>query len=170
MSKPRRWVIVHAASSPEIKYNGTWFTDHGSFDSVGTNGPPYLSTLRGTSTNASFTFNFAGRSCLNLLACSYFVNYGNRTSVLCYGLESCPERHICQVVMLRGWHEHYHRTSQYGRREQPLPVLKVRDGRRTPFGHCEGDRGCKSDVLVRPNPIFTNPWPSSHERNYCCVE
>jgi hypothetical protein len=56
-----RWIVVDD-TSPDIKYGDSWFADVGSRDSAGNFGPPFLSTLHGTNTSASLTFNFTGRS------------------------------------------------------------------------------------------------------------
>ena len=60
MSKFTHWVIVDDTSA-DIHYLGrSWFSEVGSWDSVGTYGMPYLGTLHGTSSSASFTFDFEG--------------------------------------------------------------------------------------------------------------
>ena len=46
----------------QIQYTGPWFPDQGSQDSVGNFGPPYLSTMHGTKSNASLSFAFQGVS------------------------------------------------------------------------------------------------------------
>lgn len=54
-----RWVIVDDVDS-QIQYTGPWFADQGSRDSVGNFGPPYQSTMHGTTSNASLSFAFNG--------------------------------------------------------------------------------------------------------------
>jgi hypothetical protein len=61
MNSHDRWVLVDD-TSPDIKYIGeSWVSDVGNWDLIGSYGKPYLSTLHGTSSNASFTLNFTGR-------------------------------------------------------------------------------------------------------------
>lgn len=54
-----RWIVVDDVD-PRIQYTGPWFPDQGSQDAVGTWGPPFRSTLHGTTSNASFSFAFHG--------------------------------------------------------------------------------------------------------------
>lgn len=66
MSVPR-WVAVDDTDS-SIKYTGSgWFQDQGSQNNAGNFGASYRSTLHGTQTNASLTFNFSGE--LSSVAC-----------------------------------------------------------------------------------------------------
>ncbi|KAH9476061.1 hypothetical protein JR316_0011631 [Psilocybe cubensis] len=51
--------IVVDDTDPRVQYSLGWFQDHGSQDTFGTFGPPYLSTLHGT-TNGSLSFAFNG--------------------------------------------------------------------------------------------------------------
>jgi len=54
-----RWVVVDD-TGPGITYTGPWFPDQGSQNSLGNFGPPYLSTLHGTDSDASFSYSFNG--------------------------------------------------------------------------------------------------------------
>jgi hypothetical protein len=62
MSTPvPRYIIVDDVD-PTIQYTGSWpLSDQGSQNSVGNFGPAYNSTLHGTTTNASFSFEFSGK-------------------------------------------------------------------------------------------------------------
>ena len=59
MSAATRWVVVDDTSN-DINYDGTWFADSGSQDSVGNFGPPYRSTMHGTNSSAALSSNFTG--------------------------------------------------------------------------------------------------------------
>lgn len=48
-------------TDPEIVYSGSWAADKGNLDSDGTWGPPYLSTVHGTTTQGSFSYKFSGK-------------------------------------------------------------------------------------------------------------
>lgn len=63
---PDRWVVLDD-TSPDIKYNGSWFSDFGSQDQIGNYGPPYLYTLHGTTVDGTVEFEFNGSS----LICTY---------------------------------------------------------------------------------------------------
>ncbi|KAF8166381.1 hypothetical protein BJ912DRAFT_863161 [Pholiota molesta] len=54
-----RWVMVDD-TDPSIEYAGDWFADTGNLDSSGDWGPPYLSTVHGTRTQGSFSYDFSG--------------------------------------------------------------------------------------------------------------
>ncbi|KAF8162745.1 hypothetical protein B0H34DRAFT_692785 [Crassisporium funariophilum] len=56
-----RFIVVDDTNT-QITYDGLWFPDTGSLDSVGNDGAPYLSTLHGTKPNASLSFTFEGTS------------------------------------------------------------------------------------------------------------
>lgn len=55
-----RWVIVDD-TDPAITYTGPWFPDQGTLNSLGYFGPPYLGTLHGSKSNASFSYSFSGK-------------------------------------------------------------------------------------------------------------
>ncbi|KAJ3506605.1 hypothetical protein NMY22_g17192 [Coprinellus aureogranulatus] len=62
MSMNERLVSVDDADPESIKWDGPWFSTQGNMDDWGNNGPPFLSTLHGITTNGSFSFRFKGRS------------------------------------------------------------------------------------------------------------
>ena len=69
-----RWIIVDDVDS-QIQYTGPWFADQGSEDSVGNFGPPYLSTMHGTNSNASLSFAFNGEHhFLNFFKLSWLIH------------------------------------------------------------------------------------------------
>ncbi|KAF9529503.1 hypothetical protein CPB83DRAFT_765016 [Crepidotus variabilis] len=56
----KRAIIVDD-SHPSINYVGdSWISDQGSHDNKGNYGPPFKSTLHGTTSSASFSFQFSG--------------------------------------------------------------------------------------------------------------
>ncbi|KAF9524783.1 hypothetical protein CPB83DRAFT_909679 [Crepidotus variabilis] len=58
----KRSIIVDDLD-PSIKYEGnSWFADQGSQDRAGNFGPPFRSTLHGTQSSASLSFQFSGTS------------------------------------------------------------------------------------------------------------
>ncbi len=57
------WIMVDD-TDPGIVYSGSWVADKGNLDSDGTWGPPYLSTVHGTTTQGSFSYKFSGKNSL----------------------------------------------------------------------------------------------------------
>jgi len=83
-----RWVLADDMDS-SISYVGPWFTDTGSLDGLGDNGPPYLSTLHGVNSPGSLTYNFNGGllDSLTYCACSasrplHIYSLGSRVLVM----------------------------------------------------------------------------------------
>ncbi|KJA21299.1 hypothetical protein HYPSUDRAFT_67824 [Hypholoma sublateritium FD-334 SS-4] len=56
-----QWIMVDD-TDPGIVYSGPWVADKGNLDSDGIWGPPYLSTVHGTTSQASFSYKFSGSS------------------------------------------------------------------------------------------------------------
>jgi len=56
-----QWIIVDDTNSDINHIGRSWFSDVGSWVSVGSYGTTHLRTLHGTSSNASFTFDFTGQ-------------------------------------------------------------------------------------------------------------
>ena len=67
-----RWVVVDD-TDPDITYSGQWFLDQGTQNGLGNFGPPYLSTLHGTSSDSSFSYSFHGK-CTTAICIITFLN------------------------------------------------------------------------------------------------
>jgi hypothetical protein len=59
MSVDDRLVSVDNTDS-QLKWDGPWFSTQGNTDDWGQNGPPFLSTLQGITTNGALSFSFTG--------------------------------------------------------------------------------------------------------------
>lgn len=57
-----QWLVAVDDTDPAIKWDGPWFDVRGSTDDWGMHGPPFLRTLRGITTNGSFSLSFRGTS------------------------------------------------------------------------------------------------------------
>ncbi|KAJ3505581.1 hypothetical protein NMY22_g17535 [Coprinellus aureogranulatus] len=53
-------VVCVDDTDPSIKWDGPWFSTQDNTDDWGNNGPPFLSTLKGISTDGSLTFSYRG--------------------------------------------------------------------------------------------------------------
>ena len=156
MSTTVRWISVDD-TDPDIGYVGnSWFPDVGSLDSIGNNGPPFLSTLHGTNSSASFTFNYTGRqffgfpSYSNSTLCFAYIDTRLRTEGYGY-IHWNPKCYYNGLDLLRGWFQRAWQDLPHCERLLPerFDVLLVtfHTGWVT-CSQCQCNSGGKPDFLV----------------------